>query len=638
MDSIRNLNTASTRGLSAPPINGGLKKSDETSPVINDKVEIGGNKPAAPEKELTVLFYMNGQYDDIGPRTAATMLDLERAGSDANVNVVSELGRNPYKPKTEGESHIPVDNDWSGARRYEVKHDLHTNLDVPVAEYHKLEEKIPNNPVLYYCIGDEYWSKGDRTTALKYFDKAKQLGMADYIENPGSEKNQAFRKEIDDATKHLDDSVAANKVFASQPTEILDPSTAIKDPQTLKDFVSWGMQKYPAKNYVLVVMAHGGAWLGASAMPPAQMGPAIADGVKDANAKTGRSDKISDLIMNACYMGNAESLYEMKDAADISIASENYATTGIFDDWTRIIGGLQKDAKEGKPFDAMKFSKEFVEAYREENLDVKNNFPEFAPWKKAYLTLTAVDNKQLDGLKDAFKLFNEECTKHNVSDKELFTAVKDAKNYASTAFNPSQVFGFYDKIRDLGGMMDNIAASPTIPQEVKDAAAGVKEALKKSIINEQHEGVGMEGSQGLTFWGPDSGVDVAFMLPRYNDYVGKFAKDSGWSDRLKTAINNVPKPTVQGFMDSYRKTVKIKEQLADPNVAPEEKAKLKAELEIEEKKVAELKTQMDFTREPEVKTMMDAFNLEPPIDLGAYGNMVDGIVNKLPEQGGMQGR
>jgi hypothetical protein len=489
--------------------------------------------------------------------------------------------------------------------------------------------------VLYYCIGDDYWSKGDRETALKYFDKAKELGMADYIENPNSDKNKAIRKEIDDATNPLDASVAGNKVFASSPVETLDPAPAIKDPSTLKDFVSWGMQKYPAKNYVLVVMAHGGAWLGASAMPPSLMGSAIVDGVKDANAKTGREDKISDLIMNACYMGNAESLYEMKDAADISIASENYATTGIFDDWTRIIGGLQKDAKEGKAFNAEQFSKDFVEGYRAENLDVKNNFPEFAPWKKAYLTLTAVDNQKLDDLKDAFKQFTAECNKHNVSDKELFSEVKKSKDYASTAYNPAQVFGFYDKIRDLGDLMDNVGKNEKIPQEVKDAALNVKTALNNSILAEQHEGVGMEGSQGLTLWGPDSGVDVAFMLPRYNDYVGKFAKETGWSDRLKTAIDNIPKPVVQGFMDSYRKTVKLKESLADPNVAPEEKEKIKTELEAEEKKVADLKAKMDFTREPELKTMLSGIDLEPPLDLNAYGNMVDDVVRKLPEQGGM---
>ncbi|MFN8613290.1 MAG: clostripain-related cysteine peptidase [Vulcanimicrobiota bacterium] len=40
------------------------------------------------------------------------------------------------------------------------------------------------------------------------------------------------------------------------------------DPKNLADFIKWGIEKYPAKNYWLVISDHGDAWTGSLRFAP----------------------------------------------------------------------------------------------------------------------------------------------------------------------------------------------------------------------------------------------------------------------------------------------------------------------------------------------------------------------------------
>lgn len=554
-------------------------------------------KPPAGEKELTVMFYMHGQYDDISESAAKSMMSLEKAGSDENVNLVAQLGRNPYKPKEEGEFHIPVDNDWSGVRRYNVAQSDHEQLDIPVEEWEKMESIMPRNPVLQFVLGNIYWAMGQKDKGMACYNKSKDLGMLKYMNEYDSDWSKSVREEFDRVTRPFEEASAPFNNFASKAVETLPDGTKMGDPATLENFVNWGMKKYPAKHYMLVVMGHGGAWIGAAEQSPQDMGKAVVEGVSHANQETGRNDKIDVAMFNSCYMGNVEALYEMKDTAGVTLASENYARSGIFGHWGMFLNAVQNDLKDGKPFDGKQFAAEIVDFYKDQGKEVKENFPEFSAWKESYLTLSAVDNSKLDELAGSFTDFVTACNKYNVPDHILFKEVQDTKNYDSNAHNPSQLFGFYDTIRDLGSFMDNVRRNPDIPVEVKDAAAHVTKDLKACLINEQHEGQGMEGSQGITFWGPTNGVDVAFMGKRYADDVGHFSKSTGWGKKLVQAAKNIPQPIMTGFMGAIDDMRSIKAKLANPETPEAEKETLKKQLEELNTKALEYKKQMDFTLE-----------------------------------------
>lgn len=640
MDSIQNNKITQANSAKFTVLSKAEQKSEksdvsQTGTTPKDNVEIGSGsqqlmKSSATDKELTVMFYMHGQYDDIGKSTAEALMSMERAGSNKNLNVVSQLGRNPYKPDEEGEFHIPLDNDWSGVRRYYVNQNDHANLDMTMQDWIGLEEKIPDNPVLHFVLGNIYWGNKEHDKAMEYYSRCRELGMLDYMADYNSDKSKAVRAQFEAATRPFEEASAPYNKFASSVQEVLPEGTKMGDPASLQNFVEWGMKKYPAEHYMLVVMGHGGAWIGAAEQSPAEMGEAITQGVKTANEQTGRKDKIDVLSFNSCYMGNAEALYEMKDAAEVTLASENYARSGIFGHWGMFLDAVSRDMSAGKPFNGREFAKELVDFYGKQGKEIKENFPEFSAWKESFLTLSAVDNSKLDGLADAFKGFTQSLDKYNVPDHVLFKDVSASKNYDSNAHNPSQVFGFYDTIRDMGDFMDNIRKNPDIPVEVKDHAAQVKQAMSEAIIAEQHEGKGMEGSQGLTFWGPSNAVDVLFMGKRYTDEVGGFAKGTSWGKRLLSATQKIPKETVSGFMDSINKVREINQKLQDPNLTSEDKEMLLATKEEENKKALDFKKQMDFTveREPEKPGI---FKRSGPgrVDLEAMSKIGDEMIENI---------
>jgi hypothetical protein len=552
-------------------------------------------KPPTTEKELTVMFYMNGQYPDIGGATAEAMLGIEKAGSNRNMNVVAQLGRSSYTPQQEGEFHIPLDNDWAGVRRYEIKQDNHAKLDISPEEWHKLAEAKPDNPLLNYILGDLHWYGEDKEGGLKYYAKAKETGMLEYMQSFDSDRSKEIRAEFENLTRPYEEAAAPYKNFASDVKEVLPEKTKMGEPTTLENFVQWGLSKYPAKHYMLVVMGHGGAWIGAADMSPSDMKSAVTRGTSLANKETGRSDKLDVLAFNSCYMGNLEALVEMKDAANVTVASENYARTGIFGHWSGFLSAMSKDIDSGKNFDGKQFATELVDFYRGQGKDIKDNFPEFSDWKESYLTLSAVDNSQLDKLASSFGEFVKSCNQFKVPDDVLFRDVKGTKNYDSNAHNPSEVFGFYDTIKDLGGFMENVKANPDMPIAVKAAADKVMTDLQTVVIAEQHEGKGMEGSHGLTFWGPSNASDVAFMNERYGDEVGAFARSTGWADRLKSAAMNVPQATMKNFLETVSNINDMRAKIQDGSVSAEKKAELMAKIEEESKLAVDYKKQMDFS-------------------------------------------
>lgn len=97
---------------------------------------------SAGEKELTILFYMNGEYRDIGQMVQSSRFRIEDAGADKNINIVAQLGYTPEKPAAQSQ---PIHYD---VRRYVVTQSEKRptspgELEKP--EVYSSEEKLPGN-------------------------------------------------------------------------------------------------------------------------------------------------------------------------------------------------------------------------------------------------------------------------------------------------------------------------------------------------------------------------------------------------------------------------------------------------------------------------------------------------------------
>lgn len=109
------------------------------------------------------------------------------------------------------------------------------------------------------------------------------------------------------------------------------------DPQTLLNFASWVATEYPAKKYLLVIWNHGGgfrslnlnkdiAWDYTDEEDKITM-PELESALSSISTQIG--GKIDVVGMDACLMAMVEVAYQIKDYADILVASEeNVPDTG----------------------------------------------------------------------------------------------------------------------------------------------------------------------------------------------------------------------------------------------------------------------------------------------------------------------
>ncbi|MBU4313249.1 MAG: hypothetical protein KJ821_00420, partial [Actinobacteria bacterium] len=103
------------------------------------------------------------------------------------------------------------------------------------------------------------------------------------------------------------------------------------DSQTLIDFTNWAVTNYPAKKYLLIIWNHGGgfrspayttkdiAWDDTSGGDKITM-PELEYALSAINTQIGK--KIDIVGMDACLMAMTEVAYQIKDYADILVASE----------------------------------------------------------------------------------------------------------------------------------------------------------------------------------------------------------------------------------------------------------------------------------------------------------------------------
>ncbi len=120
--------------------------------------------------------------------------------------------------------------------------------------------------------------------------------------------------------------VTRDTSLAALGSEVVDDlgETNTGDPDTLRDFVAWGITTFPAEHYMLVLWDHGGSWLGLAADDSADGDtltlPELSDALAAATSQAGVSGL--DIIgFDACLMGAFEVYQTIAPYAHYGIAS-----------------------------------------------------------------------------------------------------------------------------------------------------------------------------------------------------------------------------------------------------------------------------------------------------------------------------
>jgi hypothetical protein len=333
-----------------------------------------------------------------------------------------------------------------------------------------LEEFGPLNVNQMEKVG----STGDVNIVVQWKQaRCSDCGTPDWV----STRRYFVTKDNDTSTVH------------SQLVQDLGPNVDMGNWQTLRDFIVWTQQHYPADHYALVIWDHGAGWLQTRGnrlhVPPRAVS---IDDSTNHEIETWQlpqaldvTPKMDMVIFDASLMQMVEVLYEMRNSTA----------------W--VVGSEESPPGEGYPYDtflsdlvqnpnmsASQFGAQIVSRTLEFYGPSGNN------------TQSEVDMSKMQNMADKLNTFADTLLAHVADSK---TAMQDARNNAQNYAYPEN--------KDLWDYAAIIQAE-TAAADLKSAAAGVQQAIAAAVVAERHGSINGK-SHGLAVYVPDP----ANFDPRY---------------------------------------------------------------------------------------------------------------------------
>jgi hypothetical protein len=323
-------------------------------------------------------------------------------------------------------------------------------------------------------------------------------------------------------------------------------NTNAANPRAFDDFLRWGVERFPAKRYLLVIWGHAngvddeavpnaistahieasqdsnltkskGVLIGPSST--ALEGPAVdfldcqsfAKALESATKLLGR--KIDLLGMDACLMSMAEVWYQVRKSVRLTAASEG---SGPLDGWPydRILSKLVKNP-EIKP-------EELAEVI------VENYVASYADYEDASITQSICDLNKCEALTHAVKGLAEALL-NNLADDEIKKAIMFARLQ-------TQTYSMTDEYVDLYDFCDLLQRGCKNAR-IKAACRNVNNTIHrdKFVLKSVYRGNEAQYSYG---------VSIYFPLADVSSFYGRldFAKDARWLEFLLEYVMKTRRP------------------------------------------------------------------------------------------------
>ena len=297
------------------------------------------------------------------------------------------------------------------------------------------------------------------------------------------------------------------------------------NPQTLVDFVSWAIQKYPAKKYILIMSDHGAGW--ANGFSDLSSGntlslPEITNSIAQVQQAMG-GQKFEIIGFDACLMGMIEVYGSLYPYSNYMIASEEVipATGWSYTAWLQRLA--QNPAVSGR-----EASEYIVSTYIVEDTALTMTRPAAEITQiEADTTLSAIDSARVPELLSAMNQFI--ATLANVDQEWVAQGRQYTRSYYSV-FDESLPSPFIDLMN-----FAEIMATTNDPAIVQ-ANEQLRIAAGNAIVAEKH-GSGMAGSYGISIHFPISDIyqftEFSNDAPlRYGIDAASFLEQSSWDEFL----------------------------------------------------------------------------------------------------------
>ena len=306
----------------------------------------------------------------------------------------------------------------------------------------------------------------------------------------------------------------------------------------LADFISWGIQSFPANRYALIIWDHGAGWSGIAydADAPTFDGvdhitlPDLEEALAQGLAQT--AVPTLDVIgFDACLMGQLDVFQAVQPYARYAVGSEEL-TPGLGWDYESLLRNLYANsAMDGRSLASLMVN-DFVNFYTTVQPD-------------DFVTMSAVDLSQLGSLTQAVEQLANALM---VDPSFVAGAVGDARSGATTfARVYPDSFEQYAAI-DLYHFA-SILAQRSPDENVAAAATRVMATVNKTVVAND-TGAGLKTSQGVAIYFPRNGRF-------YNEAYGQTTKLVAWDAFLRSyhAVGQATLPPPQVSLSSSQAPV-----------------------------------------------------------------------------------
>ncbi|MBI2843787.1 MAG: hypothetical protein HYX78_10340 [Armatimonadetes bacterium] len=264
-------------------------------------------------------------------------------------------------------------------------------------------------------------------------------------------------------------------------------------PETLREFIQWGQQSYPATNYCLIIWNHGSGWRTAPQTITTKnvsfddtSGTSIST-VDLPYALASASPQIDLVAFDASLMQMTEVAYEMRNSATLLVGSEESPPGDgyVYDRWLAPLAA--SPGMSPRQLGTI-IAQEYIKAYT-------NQYP---------VTQSLVQLSNVAAVAEAADDLAAAIIPHaSTSAAALRTARTSAQAYA---------FDYYKDLLDYAGLVNQL-----VPDLAVSAAySKLQTALSSAVLYEAHTGSEVQRSHGLSIYVPapseylDRYEDIAF--------------------------------------------------------------------------------------------------------------------------------
>lgn len=317
--------------------------------------------------------------------------------------------------------------------------------------------------------------------------------------------------------------------IASEPLLALGEAN-MGDPNTLADFITWGIRTYPANHYALVLWDHGAGWSGVSfdsdtadyGQPDSLSLPDLSGALAQALAQT-NLPRLDVIAFDACLMAQLDVFQAVQPFARYAVASQEL-TPGQGWEYQTVLGHLYASPQMG----AADFARQLV-------TDFKAYYTLTAP--DDFVTMSAVDLAQLPQLTNAL---DQLAISLMPLDASQASAIGDARSgaeaYGRVYAEQFERYGAID-LHHFATILGQRSPDPL----VKTAVSVITAAIQNSIIALEN-GAGFNNSHGIAIYFPPT---AAAYTPSYASTTALKPWSALLNNYYTTTTDELPAPEIR---------------------------------------------------------------------------------------------